>query len=372
MKKIFLSAGEISGDVHGAYLAKELLSKKEEIKLAGVGGENMSRAGVKIIKDLTDKNSVGLLEGIPFIYENIKSLYQVKKFLKKNPPDKIVLIDNQGFNLKLAKFAKKLDIPTFYYFAPQLWLWGKKKKNKMVENLDYILATFRKEYDFYKDADVRVEYIGHPLLDELKHEKTLEDIKIDLNVKNDKIKIALLPGSRDQELKKLLPKYVEVAKKLKNKYIFLMPFSSEYFYNKYSSRVPDFVKTFVNKSNDIMKISDIIVLSSGTATLEAAIYEKPMIITYKISKLSAWVARKLIKVNYVGMPNILENEEIVPELLQDDFTVENIIEWINRFAEDRNFYKKTKDKLKAIKNKLKPEGAIKKAADIILGGENRK
>jgi lipid-A-disaccharide synthase len=151
-----------------------------------------------------------------------------------------------------------------------------------------------------------------------------------------------------------------------------MPFSSEYFYNKYSSRVPDFVKTFVNKSNDIMKISDIIVLSSGTATLEAAIYEKPMIITYKISKLSAWVARKLIKVNYVGMPNILENEEIVPELLQDDFTVENIIEWINRFAEDRNFYKKTKDKLKAIKNKLKPEGAIKKAADIILGGENRK
>src|SRR6056297_327158 len=172
---IFLSAGEISGDIHGAFLAQKIFSLNENVTLTGIGGEKMEEAGVNIIEDLTDKNSVGILEGIPFIYENLKSLYKVKKYLKNNPPDKIVFIDNQGFNLKLAKYVKKLSIPTFYYFAPQLWLWGKKDKNKMTKNLDFILATFKKEYEYYKDADVSVKYIGHPLLDELEAERSKKD-----------------------------------------------------------------------------------------------------------------------------------------------------------------------------------------------------
>jgi len=366
-KKIFLSAGEVSGDVHGGYLADKLFEYEKDITIHGIGGENMKKAGVKIIDDLTKKNSVGIVEGIPYFFSNLISLFHAKRYLKKKEFDAVVFIDNKGFNLNLAKTTSKENIKSFYYFAPQLWLWGTKKPEKIVKNLDHILATFKREYEFYKSSNIKIDYIGHPLLEELENNYSKKQIIDDLKIDEDGKKIiSLFPGSRNQEFKKLFPKYLKIAERLKNQYRFVIPFASRYFFDKYSEAVPGYINIFLNNSHKIMKISDLIILSSGTATLEAAIYEKPMIITYKVSKITEWIARKIVKINHIGMPNILMNEEIVPELIQEDFTVEKVISYINKFFNDRKYYNSTMDNLSKLKKRLKPDKAVSNAAKIIL------
>lgn len=365
-KKIFLSAGEVSGDIHGAYLAEKLYQNSDNIELIGIGGENMKKSGVKILDDLTKKNSVGIIEGIPHLFGNFLSLLKAKKVIKKINPDIVVFIDNQGFNLNLSKTVKKQGIYSFYYFAPQLWLWGKKKKSKITKNIDHILATFKKEYKFYKHADINIDYIGHPLLEELKVNQKKEKAFERLNINPQKKVIGLFPGSRKQEFKKLFPKFLEVAKRLKNKYLFLMPFSSSYYYDKYNEKTPNFIKTFKNKSQEILKASDLVLMSSGTATLEAAIYETPMIITYKVSKITEIIAKQLVKIDYIGMPNILLEEEVVPELIQKDFKVDKIIETIEKFMNNNFYYEETIKKLKRVKKMLNPKNAVQKAAKIII------
>ena len=358
MVKIFLSAGEVSGDLHGAFLAKKLKELIPDLYLYGLGGERMRSAGVEIYDDLTAKNSVGILESLPFLFSNLKALKKTVALLKKERPDVVVFIDNQGFNLQLAKTTKKLGIYSFYYFAPQLWLWGKKKKEDIVKHLDHILATFRNEYDFYKDSGINIDYIGHPLLEEI------GDISFS-ELNKDKKEIALLPGSREQEFKVLLPLFIETAKRLKDKYKFLMPFASDYFFKKYGKDVPDFIEVSVKNGHEVMRRADLLLLSSGTATLEGAIFEKPMIITYRISSLSAWIVKKVVKISHVGMPNILAEKEIVPELLQENLNLENIIENIDAILEDEKRYNSIKKELKKVKEILKPYGAVTKAAKLI-------
>ncbi len=366
MSRLFISAGEVSGDVHGAYLAEEILKRYPHMELYGIGGENMKAAGVTLTDDLTEKNSVGLLESLPFIWANIKALNKAARDIRRIKPSAVIFIDNQGFNLSLAKKCRRMGIYSFYYFAPQFWLWGFKKPSSLKGKIDYILATFRKEHLFYKGSGINVDYIGHPILEELRF-GDISGLKKDLGLEpGDKRKIiGLLPGSRKQEFDRLFGIFLKTAELLKDKYLFLIPFATEGYYKRFNPLLPPYIKGVSRRGHDVMAVSDLLVMSSGTATLEAAVAETPMVITYKTSKLTEWVARLVVKINHIGMPNILAEKEIVPELIQEDLTADNIISRITEILETEGQYDKVVQELRKIKESLKPENAVSRAAEII-------
>ena len=366
MGKIFLSAGEISGDLHGAFLARALYREIPGIQLCGIGGERMREAGVTLIDDLTEKSSVGILEGLPHLRENLSSLKKARRFVREWRPDCVVFIDNQGFNLSLARTVKTEKITSFYYFAPQFWLWGFKKASSLEKALDHILATFRKEHEFYKGTDLTVDYIGHPILDEMPRlGKDEARLRLGLPSTVQKPLIGLLPGSRPQEFKTLFPLYLKTAEALKEDYDFIMPFASSRIFERYAPETPSFIKTVKKGGTVVMQASDLLILSSGTATLEAAVAGTPMIITYKVSLLTEIVARLLVKVSFVGMPNIIAGKGIVPELLQRDLTQPKLTAMVRKIMGDTAEYQKIKRELSQVKASLEPAGAVRRAARLI-------
>lgn len=366
MGKIFLSAGEISGDLHGAFLARALYEEIPGIQLCGIGGERMKAAGVTLIDDLTEKSSVGILEGLPHLRENLSSLKKARRFVRKWQPDCVVFIDNQGFNLNLAGTVKKEGITSFYYFAPQYWLWGLKKASSLENKLDHILAVFRQEDAFYKGTSLSVDYIGHPILDEMPLLGKGEARRLlGLSSSYDKPLIGLLPGSRSQEFRTLFPLFLKTAEALKGEFDFIMPFASSSFYERFAPETPSFIKTVKKEGTVVMQAADLLILSSGTATLEAAVAGTPMIITYKVSLLTEIVARLLVKVSYVGMPNIIAGKGIVPELLQRDLTQPKLTAMVKKILDDKTGYQRIKRELSQVKASLEPAGAVRRAARLI-------
>jgi len=365
MTKIFLSAGEISGDLHGAFLARELKAVMPGAEICGIGGERMREAGVTLIDDLTEKSSVGLLEGLPHLRGNLSALKRARLFMTSWSPCCVIFIDNQGFNLSLAKTVKKKGIYSFYYFAPQYWLWGFKKASSLEKKVDHILAVFRGEHDFYRGTQLNVDYIGHPILDEFPAVKKKEARRRLGLEPSEKPLIGLFPGSRSQEFKTLFPLFLRASEELKESYDLVLPFASNRYYEKYANQVPDHIKPVNRQSHDVMQAADLLILSSGTATLEAAVAETPMIITYKVSLLTEIIARLLVKVSFVGMPNIIAGQRIVPELLQRDLTCRRLCLTVKDIMDDSAHLEAIKKDLREVKETLKPEGAVRKAALLI-------
>ncbi len=366
MSRIFISAGEISGDLHGGFLAREILRLAPDAELYGIGGEHMKAAGVTLTDDLTAKNSVGILESLPFIFDNLRSLRRAAKTLRELRPDMIVFVDNQGFNLSLAKESARLGIYSFYYFAPQFWMWGFKKPSSLKGRIDHILAVFTGERDFYLNSGIRVDYVGHPILQELGGvDKKSAAAALGLTEDDGRRVIGLLPGSRKQEFDNLFNLLITVSERLGENYLFLMPFASSAYYDEYSRRLPAHVRGYLRQGHDVIAASDLLIMSSGTATLEAAVMRTPMIITYRTSKLTEWIARLLVKIDHIGMPNILAGREIVPELIQERLTADNIVAAAEDMLESPSRYDIVKNELETFRNILKPENAVTRAAEII-------
>lgn len=365
--KIFLSAGEVSGDIHGAYLAEALKKTIPDLEIEGIGGEAMRRAGVRTVSDLTSKNTVGFIEGIRHLPYHVRVLHETARYIRASQPDCVVFIDNQGFNVELAKKIRRAGIIAFYYFAPQLWLWGSKNAKKIEKNIDYILATFQKEFEFYhNNTTLTVDYIGHPLLDEIAVEHDHEILRQNFNVGTDGRRvIGLLPGSRTQELAVLLPEFLNVAASLKDTYDFILPFATERIARLYSHRIPPYIRVVTGQSHEVMACADLLIMASGTATLEAALFTTPMIITYKISKITEWIARKIVKISHIGMPNILLGREVCPELIQDDMNADTIILTVKNIMEDKGRYDIMRTELAEVRALLEPSGSVTRAAQLI-------
>ena len=375
MIKIMLSAGEVSGDIHGAALAKELKKVNSALYLFGMGGEKMRLAGVDIKFDLSAKGTVGIIEVLKFLPFILFGLYKMKRLLKKEKPDILTLIDYQGFNMLLAKYAKKIGIKTVYYIAPQEWLWGSPKGIKnVVSTIDKLLCIFEEEAKIYKENGGNAVYVGNPNVDTAKPGSSKEEFCKTAGL-NPKFPIfGLFPGSRHQELNALLPVFTGAAGLIKKRIPnaqFVIALSSLQFKTKVNSYLQKHrinIPTLYGRSHDILSASNVAIAASGTIIMEAAIINTPAIMAYKISALTYLIAKHIVKIKlpYFTMPNIIANKMIVPEIMQSDATQQNIADKAVKMLTDPEAIKDIKEEFRQVRTKLGAPGAVKRAAEEIM------
>jgi lipid-A-disaccharide synthase len=364
---LMMIAGEISGDLHGASLIKELKMLDPEINIFGIGGDKMQNAGMQIAYHINRMAFLGFVEvvrHIPFIKKVQKQLIELVKAKNINTA---VLIDYPGFNLSIAKKLKRMDVKIVYYISPQIWAWGSGRINKIKKLVNKMLVVFPFEKSLYSNHNVDVEFVGHPLLERLKEydflskEKLFEKYDLDRN----KEILLILPGSRDQEVKHLFPEMIKAAVKLAlefNLQVITACSSNidENLFNRITEE-KDF-KVIKNDTYNLLKNSKFGIVKSGTSTLEAALFQLPMIIVYKTSLPTYWIGKGLIKVDQIGMANIICGERVVPELIQNQVREKTIYEECKKILADNKLYETIKSKFKLIKEKLGTEGASAKAA----------
>ncbi|NCO75981.1 MAG: lipid-A-disaccharide synthase [Cyanobacteria bacterium] len=339
--RIFVSTGEVSGDLQGGLLVEALYRQGKilniPVNVEGLGGKKMQCAGANIIADTTAIGSVGLLESLPFIIPTWKIQQQTKKYLEANLPDIIVLIDYLGPNLAIASYVKQKfpKIPIIWYIGPQFWVWTPLGQNvkQLVAVTDKLLAIFPEEAKFYQEKGLSSTYVGHPLVDRIKNAPKREEARKKLGIQESEKMIVLLPASRQQELKYLLPVMLESAGKIKEKIPssrFYLPISL----SKYRLEIENLIKQysvditlFEGETLDILAGADLAITKSGTVNLELGLLNIPQVVIYKVNAFTIWIARKILRfsIPFMSPVNLVLMKEIVPELLQEKATADNII-----------------------------------------------
>jgi len=374
--KIMLSAGEVSGDTHGTYLVRELKKINSNIYFFGMGSEKLLAEGVDIKIDITKLGTIGIFEALPNILPVYLAYRKMIDLMKKEQPDLLLLVDSQGINMPLAKAAKKLGIKTVYYIAPQEWLWGTPKAAKKVaQTIDLIVAIFEKENEIYKLSGGNVVYSGHPLLDIVKPSWSKKETRKQLVGDEKGPIIAICPGSRTQEIKGLFPillKAGELIKKELPDAKFLVPAASTDMIKRVFNMVSeDFrPKAVVGHTYDILAASDLAICTSGTINLEASILGTPNIMVYKLSPLTYFLGKYVLKIGerlpYYSMPNILLEQKVIPELVMDQATPETIAQEAVAMINDSARQQNMRASFDALKNKLGSPGVISRCAQSIL------
>lgn len=370
--KIMVVAGEISGDERAAEVVEKIKKFNPHVNFFGMGSDKLKEQGVDILIDPTDINSIGFWEALQNYQIHKKNYNKLKEEIKRRKPDVLFLVDYSGFNMFMARLGSKLDIPVVDYFPPSAWLWGEWRAKKMSKYGALIAANFPMERDVYIKKGARTEFVGHPLVDEIEVGSDKNKLEEIFEIGENEIPIALLPGSRKEEIEKLLPLMAEAAVKLKedNKnYVFIIPSANPKF-NDYIESVlvnyPIQTKIVNNHIHKVLKMSHFAVVTSGTATLEAMILSTPMLIIYKISSLTYKIAQSLYKKDHFGMPNILAGKEIVPEIIQEEVTPENIYDKAHYILSKPYLITDIKIKLVSAAEKLGSKGAIEKTAKLVL------
>jgi lipid-A-disaccharide synthase len=371
-KKLFFIAGETSGDLHGAHLINSLQKKDPGIKTYGLGGSQMKAAGAEIFEDLTDIAVVGFFEILKG-FKRFKTAFKLAlNKIEQIKPDAVILIDYPGFNLRIAREIKKRNIPVIYYISPQVWAWGHKRIDFIKNNVDLMIVVFKFEEDLYKSKDVNVKFSGHPLVDIVKPNEYDETTYKKHNIDKSKKIITLLPGSRINEVCRILPSMLEIAGILhsKNKNTQFIIFKSQNIDTSVYEKIMDLrnypVRLIEADNYNLLNIADFAIVCSGTATLETALLEIPMVIVYKINFISWLVIKNLIKIPYIGLVNIVAGKKIVPEYLQYDIKPNHIASYILKVISDVNTSRKIKSDLNKVKEVLGVSGGSSKAADFII------
>ncbi|MFN8578474.1 MAG: lipid-A-disaccharide synthase [Candidatus Sericytochromatia bacterium] len=364
-KTVFISAGEVSGDKHGFYLCQEILKIDPKISFYGFGSNKMKDLGINLLSDLTLYSGIGLVENIPAAYHASFNYKIAKKFFKENNVSLVILIDNQGFNIRLASLAKKINIPVVYYIGPQEWIWGFKNGiHRVMKNIDTLYTIFKAEYEFYHQYKNKIKYFGHPLLNIIATSK--DETSSNNLFNNKKYIIGLMPGSRKQEFNNTIPVFLEIYEKLKDNYnfFFIIPEIWKKFVQD-NFNLKDILIIYGN-SEKYMKYCDLIIASSGTVTLEAVILDIPIIPCYKLNKISYLIAKTLIKPDFVTLPNIVAKKKVINEFLQNDMCSENIINEIDRLINDKKYLNNIKSEFKNIRKNLEPYNSIENTARDIV------
>ncbi|HAZ11064.1 MAG TPA: lipid-A-disaccharide synthase [Candidatus Omnitrophica bacterium] len=373
MKKIRLMiiAGETSGDLQAASLIKSLKSINPHIEIFGMGGKKMQAESAEIIYDITNLAIVGFFEVLKHIFTFKKIFEKLSALLETRKPDAVILVDYPGFNLRFAKATKEKNIPVIYYISPQIWAWGENRIHEIKKYVDKMIVIFGFEETIYKEVGVKVSFVGHPFLDIVKPVWKKEETIKTCHLKHDSIKIALMPGSRKKEIEKHLPSMLRACEIIKNKIpnaefiISRIKELDQSLYNKIIHKSKIKPHSLDNKPYEIMDIADLVIVSSGSATLEVAIMEKPMVIVYKTSFLTWLLARNLIKIPDIGLVNIVARERIVPELTQFEVTPKNIASASLEILNNHKRIHEIKENLRKVKSKLGDQGASSRAAHII-------
>jgi len=362
-----VSAGEVSGDLHGSFLVKELKKLRPDLSFFGIGSERLAAAGVDIKIDLTKRSSVGMFEALPNVLPIFSAFQKIKKLILAEKPDLVILIDSQGINMPLARFCKKRGIKTVYYIAPQEWLWGTNKGViNVARTVDLIVAIFEKEYNIYKAAGANAVYFGHPLIDIVRPSSIVS--------RSEQTTVSLCPGSRRQEIDSLLPILLKTGELIKKEFPaarFIMPVASTKISAMIASRLSDFKPAMtIGRTYDDLFSSDLAICASGTINLEAAILGVPNFMVYKLSPLSYFIGKYVLKVDkkikYFSMPNILLDELVIPEFTMRDANPEKIAAAAVALLNDKAQQLKIKSAFARLVGRLGAPGVIARAAQAIL------
>ncbi|MEP7236349.1 MAG: lipid-A-disaccharide synthase [Ferruginibacter sp.] len=364
--KYYIISGEASGDLHGSNLIKELKKKDADADIRCWGGDKMEAAGATLVKHYKELAFMGFLEVIKNLSTILKNIKFCKADILQYQPTTLILIDYPGFNLRIAKWAKEQGIKVIYYISPQVWAWKENRVKLIKTCVDKMLVILPFEKEFYAKWNYEVEYVGHPLvevIDEfLNNEQGTRNIE-----QGSKKTIALLPGSRQQEILKKLPIMLEVAKHFPD-YQFVVakaPGLDDSFYAGLLAPYKN-VSSVVNKTYELLVQSKAALVTSGTATLETALFAVPEVICYKGSAFSYQIAKRLIKIKFIGLVNLIMDKEVVKELIQDELTVENLKYELNLLLTDHAKQQQLKEDYASLKNLLSKGGhASANAAESI-------
>ena len=372
-KKLLLVTGEASGDHHGALVVKALRSMRPDVQVEGIGGQELAAAGMQLIYHVRDLSVVGLLEILPRA-GNILAAYRLLKKRLSGPdkPDLLMLIDYPDFNLRIAAIARKNNVPVLYYISPQIWAWRQGRAKKIARLVDTLGVIFPFEVAFYEKVGLDVRFVGHPLLDhEIKlgsHDEALKGFGLTGN----RPVIGLLPGSRPSEIDRLLEPMLDAAVLIKRKFPeagFIIPVAQ--------GIAADHVRAMAGQRNipatvaagsfhQALAVCDLVLVASGTATLETALMGKPMIIIYKVSPLTYLVGRIMIKVPWIGLANIVAGHQVVPELIQHEANPQRIAAEASSILEDPARMAEMREGLSGIRAALGEPGGSQRVAEIII------
>tara|TARA_Y100001970_G_scaffold269800_1_gene362862 strand:- start:380 stop:1507 length:1128 start_codon:yes stop_codon:yes gene_type:complete len=359
----FIVAGEASGDLHGSQLMIELKKINSNINFVGHGGDKMISAGLRVIEHINKMSVMGfseIIKHLPFLFGVMgKTLNKLEKL----KPDRIILIDYPGFNLRLAKNCSGLSIPITYFILPQLWAWKEKRIQVFQKYVDQSLSIFPFEQNWFEKRGVPTNYVGHPFTENITPELTKKEFYLKHNIKTEKRIITLLPGSRQQEVDLLWPVFYESAKKIKEKE------DVEIVVGKFSGiQLPE-KKNVIIEKDDIyaaMSYAQAAITASGTAALECAVMDTPEVVCYKLSSISAFIAKRVNKAPFVSMVNLIVNRKIVTEFLQNEVSVDNIVEEVTPLLSNTNKRKNMLLGFDEMRRSLGLPGVYKRAAESIM------
>ena len=369
--KIMLSAGEASGDLHGANLAEALKVVDPQVELIGMGGEQMRKAGVRIVYDIKNLGVIGIGE----IIKKIPFFYKLRTFLvntmKEEKPDALVCIDYPGFNMKLIEKAKEAGIPVIYYILPTIWAWHKSRGNVIAEYTDLAVSLFPFEAEMYKKMGTNVVYGGHPLLDTVKPSMSKDEAYSFFGLQQGKKTVLFMPGSRVQEVQSLYGKMLAAGKLLQDKVEglqFMVPKAStidRHMLEEAAREANLEVHIGEERVYDMMNIADAAICASGTATLETALMGVPTLLVYRVNALTYWLSKILVHLDSIGLPNIISGHRIMPELWQDEVTPENIEAAVLPWLVDAAASEEARHLMTGVRCQMGEAGAVRRTAEII-------
>jgi lipid-A-disaccharide synthase len=369
---VLIVAGEASADLHGSHLVTALKRFDPGLTFWGIGGPRLQEAGVRILFDSSDMAVVGLTEVVSRLTTITRAYLTLKSILRKDRPVLLILMDYPDFNLRLARAAKRFQVPVLYYISPQVWAWRKGRVETIRCCVDRMAVILPFEKDFYRERGLPVEHVGHPLLEEIPTDLDRKKVRTELGLHQASPVLALLPGSRKEEVNNLLPTMLEAAQKLRAKHAdlkCLLPCASTIpaeLLEGILKKSPLDVQVLHGDVYRVLKACDLALVASGTATLEAAILETPMVIVYRVSFFSYWIGRMVISVPFIGLVNLVAGEEVVPELIQDDVTPERLAQEAMDLLDHDDRRRNMVKKLRALKEMLGQGSASERTARIAL------
>jgi lipid-A-disaccharide synthase len=363
--KYYLVAGEASGDLHGANLMKALKECDEQAEFRFFGGDLMQAEGGTPVKHYADMAFMGFIE----VALNLNAILKNLKFCKHDiaawQPDVLILIDFPGFNLKIAEFAKNNNLLVCYYISPKVWAWNQKRVLKIKRIVDHLFCILPFEVDFYKAWGMEVDYVGNPLLDAVAAFKPDESFIANKKLSSKKI-IALLPGSRKQEISRLLPEMLGAIDKFPHHQFVIAgaPSFTEDYYRQFI--IEKEIPVLFNATYDLLNNADAAIVASGTATLETALFNVPQVVVYKGHPISIGIARLVVKIKFISLVNLIMDKLVVKELIQQDCSAENIIAELDKIIDNKNYRNRMMSDYDELDVKMGKPGASAKTAELII------
>lgn len=375
MARILIITGEASGDLHGANLAKALKARDPLVSLAGIGGRAMEAAGVRLVEEMGRFDVIGMVG--PFaLLAIIRRFITMRRLFRSKQWDTVVFIDHPGLNQRFAYFAKAAGLRVVYYIAPQIWAWAPWRIRWLKQRVDHVLVILPFEKSLYDEAGVPCTFVGHPILDAVPGPYDRSELRSRFGFSDGERVIALLPGSRSHEVQVLLPILIEAVEKLarrdpKTKFILAQASTiQDNLLQPLLGRSPVPIVLVKEQAAEVMALSDLVLVASGTATLQAAVVGTPMVLFYRTTPLTFWAAniviRFLIRVKWIGLVNLVAGRTVVPELIQSAATGQRLYEEALRILDDRPTYDEMKRELAKVRAALGEPGASGRAAEVVL------